>query len=525
MSRRKRNLVMGTAAATLLALLIGVAWRLADRSVAEPAAWTAAKRLPRIRPDYCGIVVPPNIAPLNFLVEEPGREYRVLVRAAKGADILLASRGPSIVIPPLPWRELLEQNRGDRIELVIYVKGEDNAWRRFDSIENTIAAENIDSHLVYRLLGPLANLYRNMGIYQRNLENYDESPLLTNDSFGGGCVNCHSFANNSPDRFSLHVRPGPGHKPAAGMIVVRDGRAVRTPARTKSAPKPPGFPAWHPSGSAVAFSMNEPGLFFRETGGEVRDVFDLQSELGLVNVQTGAVSAPHAGGPSRLESFPAWSADGKTLYFCAADRSWGRDPLHAIEDLKKVKYDLMRVRYDSEKDAWGVPEPVLTAAATGLSISEPRTSPDGCYLLFCMSAYGGFPVYQPSSDLYLMDLRTGKHRWLQCNSAASESWHCWSSNSRWIVFSSKRDNGWLARPYFSYIDAEGREHKPFLLPQKDPAFYDRWLKTYNIPELITGPITTPQEELLRAVNSGGGADESTKTKGAARGDEGPYHHQ
>ena len=77
---------------------------------------------------------------------------------------------------------MLEQNRGGRIELVIYVKGEDERWRRFDSIENIVARENIDSHLVYRLLGPLANLYRNMGIYQRNLENYDESPILTNDS-------------------------------------------------------------------------------------------------------------------------------------------------------------------------------------------------------------------------------------------------------------------------------------------------------------------------------------------------------
>ena len=185
--------------------------------------------------------------------------------------------------------------------------------------------------------------------------------------------------------------------------------------------------------------------------------------------------------------------------------------LRAVEDLKKVKYDLMRVPYDIEKDAWGAPEPVLTAAQTGMSISEPRASPDGRYLLFCMSAYGGFPVYQPSSDLYLLDLRSGKHRRLECNSDASESWHCWSSNSRWIVFSSKRDNGWLARPYFSYIDAEGREHKPFLLPQKDPAFYDTWLKTYNLPELITGPITTPQEELLRAINSGDAAvDESTQ---------------
>ena len=86
MSRRGRNLLLGTAAAALLALVIGAAWRLAGRAVEEPAEWTAAKRLPRIRPDYSGIVVPPNIAPLNFLVEEPGLEYRVLIRAAQGEE-------------------------------------------------------------------------------------------------------------------------------------------------------------------------------------------------------------------------------------------------------------------------------------------------------------------------------------------------------------------------------------------------------------------------------------------------------
>ena len=178
----------------------------------------------------------------------------------------------------------------------------------------------------------------------------------------------------------------------------------------------------------------------------------------------------------------------------------------------KIKYDLMRVRYDIEKNEWSQPKTVLAAAETGMSIGEPRASPDGRYLLFCMADYGVFPVYQSSSDLYLLDLESGKYRRLECNSDRSESWHCWSSNSRWIVFSSKRDNRLLARPYFSYIDSEGRAHKPFVLPQKDPTFYDTWLKTYNVPELVSGPITMSQEELLQAIGSGDAAtDEAAKT--------------
>jgi hypothetical protein len=524
MNGKGRKLILGVTAAALLVLLVVIAGRsLAGRDL--PTDWTANQRLPRIRPDYSDTVIPPNMAPLNFLVEEPGVEYRVRIYGAEGEDIVIASRNPSVVIPLRPWRKLLSQNRGGRITLDIYVKSEDGRWSRFDSVKNDVAREEIDSHLVYRLIGPVCNLFRNIGIYQRNLENYDESPIVANDSLGG-CINCHSFVKNRPDMFSLHVRPGPNKKVDAGMIVVRDGHAVRFKTQTKAAPKPPSYTSWHPSGSVAAFSMNKPSQYFRGAGAEVRDVFDSDSDLAVVNVETGAVStSPGISDPDRLETFPGWSADGKVLYFSSAKMSWGHDKPPAIEDFGNVRYDLMCVRYDIEKNAWSRPETILTAADTGMSIVEPRASPDGRYLLFCMSTYGGFPIYQTSNDLYLMDLKSksGKYRRLECNSNQTDSWHCWSSNSRWIVFSSKRDNGLLARLYFSYIDSEGREHKPFVLPQKDPTFYDTWLKTYNVPELVTGPVTVPQEELLRAIGSkDASTDAPPKAKPPDQANEGPY---
>ena len=220
------------------------------------------------------------------------------------------------------------------------------------------------------------------------------------------------------------------------------------------------------------------------------------------------------------EAFPCWSADGKELYFCRTKTPWEPGTLPRVEEIKKMMYDLMRVKYDIDKNQWGSPETVLAASQTGMSVGEPRPSPDGRYLLFCMAAHGNFFPFQSSGDLYMLDLRSGKHRRLECNSDSSEAWHCWSSNSRWIVFCSRRDNGWLARPYFCYIDAEGREHKPFVLPQKDPAFYDTWLKTYNVPELITGPVTITQEELLRAIRSENASTEEPQESSPAQ--EGAY---
>ena len=502
MNVRSRKIILWAAAVAILALPAVAAWRWSWLTGQHlPAEWTAIERIPRIRPDFRETVIPPNIAPLNFLVEEPGLEYRVRIHGREGNDILVSSHSSSIIIPLEPWRELLSKTRGDRICWDVYVKGENGCWSRFDPIDIVVAREEIDSHLVYRLLGPVCNLYHSIGIYQRNLENYDESPILTNDTFEG-CMNCHSFINNRPDTFSIQMRPAGMGNLDPGMIVARNGCSQRLQCDKKAIPKPPGYTSWHPSGEIAAFTMGTTRQIFRGAGAEIRNVYDLQSSLAVANVRTGAVlTSPGIADPDRLETFPCWSADGKTLYFSSAKMFWGEDKLPPLADLAQIKYDLMCVRFDAEKGTFSQPETVLATMNTGLSITEPRTSPDGRHLLFCMSDYGGFPIHQSSCDLYLMDLKTRKYRRLECNSDKSDSWHCWSSNSRWIVFSSKRDNGLLARPYFSYIDSEGLEHKPFVLPQKDPAFYDTWMNTFNVPELVTGPVTVPQKELLRAVHS------------------------
>lgn len=488
------------ALATLLVLLSIVAWRcLLGWDV--PKESTPIPHSPRILPDYAGVAIPPNIAPLNFMIQEPGIEYRVHIRGAGGTDIIVGSRHPGVIISPQSWRRLLRDNRGGRITFDVYAKNRDGSWSRFAPFSEDIAQEEIDSHLVYRLLGPVCVLYRDMGIYQRNLENFDESPILTCDEVVV-CMNCHSFQNNRPEVFSIQVRPS-RDKIQAGMIEVRNGHARRLKTQSKATPRPPAYTSWHPKGSVAAFAMIHPKQCFRGAGADVRDVFDADADLAAVNVANGSAStSPGIADRDKLETFPNWSSDGRTLYFCSAEPPWNKDNPTTVQAIK-LKYDLMRVPYDIEKDVWGTPETMLSSRETGMSISEPRASPDGRYLLFCMADYGTFPVHRPSSDLYLMDLKTRQHRRLECNSPESESWHGWSSNSRWIVFSSKRDNGFLARPYFCYIDVQGREHKPFVLPQKDPAFYDQWLKTYNVPELVSGPIAISEQDLAKAVRADG----------------------
>ena len=280
------------------------------------------------------------------------------------------------------------------------------------------------------------------------------------------------------------------------MVVVRDGTPTQLKTRSDAAPGAPGYISWRNDGRAVAFALGKPRQIFRSYGGEIRDVFDIASDLAIADTETGAAStAPALSTARHMETFPCWSADGTMLYYNTTKTLW--DDAHPITPdlVKQTRFDLMRIPYDIETDTWGEPETVLTAAETGRSIVDPRTSPDGKFLVFCMADYGGFPVNQESSDLYLLDLETGAYRRLACSSDRAESWHSWSSNSRWIVYSSKRLDGLFMRPWLCYIDADGRAHKPFVLPQKDPDFYDTCLITYNIPELVNGRIAVSPEAL------------------------------
>ncbi len=438
---------------------------------------TRVARLPKLSPDYTGIVLPPNIAPLNFKVEEPGASYRAEFRSTKGQPLTVTSRNETICIPLRAWKELVRANAGELLLCDISVRDREGRWSRFTTVTNLIAREEIDPYLVYRLLKPLYSVYKNIGIYQRDLESFSERPILENKHTEGSCLNCHTFLNHRPDMWVLHTR-GITNNP---MLLVVSNEVFRVD-------KTMGYMAWHPSGRLLAFSANKFSLFYH-TRGETRDVFDEQSNLGIYRIDSNSIVLPPAISlPDRNETWPAWSPDGKYLYYCSAPRL-------PQEQFRDVHYDLMRISYDIDHDRWGEPETLYSAQQKGGSAAEPVVSPDNRYVLFCLARYGNFPIYQANSDLFILDLQSHEISRPSINSDKADSWHCWSANGRWLVFSSKRLDGLFARPFFSYFDLKGEFFKPFVLPQEDPAFYESYLKTYNRPELVLGPIQVKESAL------------------------------
>ncbi len=459
-------------------------------------------RLPNIRPDYCGVTLPANIAPLNFLIEEEGTGYFVRLSADQGEPIEIASKTQDIVIPHKPWRRLLEKNRGGSLKFDVFVKptssgGGSHHWRRFATITNTIAREDIDGHIVYRRIRPGHATWRDIGLYQRNLRSFDEKTILTNKYFKDGCLNCHAFCNHRTDTMSIAIRSGLYSSPA---LVIDDNRINKVATKF-------GYSSWHPSGKLVTFSVNRVHQVFHSAAGEIRDVFDSDSVISYYRTEAKSLgTAPPLSRKDRLETYPAWSPDGRYLYFCSAPVTW-EDTNAVAAQLDQVKYDLVRVPYDIDTDTWGSLETVLSAAETGQSLVLPRVSPDGRWLLFARCDYGCFPVYRQSSDLCLLDLaafeRTGRAecRRLDANSDFSESWHSFSSNGRWIAFSSKRLGHIFTRTYLAYLDEQGHTHKPILMPQKNPRFYDSCLWTFSVPELVTEPVRLKKAQLAQAIRS------------------------
>jgi hypothetical protein len=169
-----------------------------------------------------------------------------------------------------------------------------------------------------------------------------------------------------------------------------------------------------------------------------------------------------------------------------------------MASIMSIHHDLVRKSFDESTETFGKTEVVFAASAAAKSVSFPRISPDGKYLVFTLHNFGTFPIWHAEADLYSINLETLEVLKLDLNSDEADSYHSWSLNGKWLVFSSKRSDGRSTRPYISYISSDGKASKPFMLPQKDPDIYNNMIESFNIPEFVTGEIQAGPRDFVEA---------------------------
>lgn len=515
-----------------------------------PTSFTEVDSLPSIYPDYIDVTVPQNIAPLHFHIDHDSTATDFVSRFTVGSENW--SIGGEDVRPGLKrWHKMVTAALAADGNITIEVFVESNGkWQRHKPFAITVSKDSIDPYISYRLISPSYVTYEDLTINQRCLENFDESliygNMINSDEENGQCINCHHAQWYNPDRVQFHVRQYLG-----GTVIAYDGKLQKINLKTDSTISAGVYPTWHPRKPWIVYSTNNTGQSFHTRDVQKIEVQDTKSNLIFYDLEANTVT-PITRDTTDFDCFPFWSPDGKYIYYVSAHwekRDTIQMDFELIKNYKEVQYNLYRMPFDESSRTFGSRELIYDAVARNRSVTLPRVSPDGRWLMFTEGKFGVFHIWHNDADLFLMDLaqaqpveptpvvsysadalsesilpanannvvREAKADSLreaqglrtplpahirnvtELNSHDVESWHCWSSNGAWVIISSRRDDGNFTRPFIAHHDGQGHFSKPFELPQDNPQYHRQFMRSYNIPEFLSGPVTIRPQDFAAIV--------------------------
>ena len=455
---------------------------------------------PVIYPDYVGVTIPDGIAPLNFsMTDDAVTTVDVQVTGAKGGSLHVNGDYADFDIEE--WHALLKQNRGAKLIFTVCAE-KDGQWTQYRDFTVAVSEQPLEEWgVTYRRIAPSFEIYSKMGLYQRDLSNFDEQVIIDNTQINRMCVNCHTANQTNPDQYVFHIRGEHG-----ATAIHHDGKTELLKAKNEQLGGAMVYPGWHPGGRYCAFSTNKTSQMFHSSSIQRIDVYDASSDVFVYDTQTHTILQDTLIMKKYwAENCPTFSPDGQWLYFTTARRQ-----IYPT-DYDKEKYSLCRVSFDAETGHIGTKvDTLVNTAQTGKSVSWPRVSYDGRFLMYAEADYGYFTVWHPEADLWLLDLSNGTTRRMdEVNSQRSESLHAWSGNSRWFLFTSRRDDGLYTRLYFASIDTLGHATKPFMLPQRNPKeYYRRLMYSYNTPDFTSKRVNIDKDATYREIES----DKRVETK-------------
>ncbi len=447
--------------------------------------------LPKIYPDYIDVTIPKQIAPLSFNLLDY-EKVDVLAKGSKSGEI--HCQGSFADFDIKQWHKLLEENVGGFLELTVFGKV-GNFWHEFKPFKIYVSPYDLDDYgITYRKIAPGYEVFGSMGLYQRDLSNYNEDPIIENTMITGSCVNCHTSNRGDANQYTFHIRGQNG-----GTFIYKDGEYNLTASKLDKIGGGLVYPYWHPSGKFIAYSTNNTAQSFHVVKDEMIEVFDSKSDVFLLDpISKKFILDDRLMQDSVFETYPFFSVDGKTLYFCASKA------YEIPKDYKEVKYDLLKVSFDENTLKFGDKiDTVICASKNGKSLTFARPSYDGKYIMFTLSDYGCFPIWHKEADLYLYDIAKDTTICADIlNSNQTDNYQNFSTNGRWVVYCSRRDDGQFTRLYFTSIDDNGNFTKPFMLPQRNPKKYcTQNLKSYNTPDFTKQKVDLDEKKLANMVMS------------------------
>lgn len=450
-----------------------------------PTSAKSMSTLPAIYPDYCNVTVPCNIAPLNFMLSDDSFSECVARITTPDGNSQTYGDSRKVIIPENEWLDILAASTGKTITVEVWGKKNDE-WLAFKKFKIVVSADSMDEYISYRLIEPSYLIYDYMEIAQRNISSFEESTIFNNKvacGDKGQCINCHSYQNYKTDNMLFHVRANNG-----GTVIVNDGKLSKVDLKRDNTISAGVYPSWHPTEKLVAFSTNTTRQMMHTDNPNKTEVFDLASDLILYDVNTEEVSIV-SNDSTRLEVFPIWSPDGQYLYYCSTLSLEGK--INITNDYQMLQYNLYRRSFDVKTRTFGEEELIYDAVSLNKSVSLPRLSPDGQHIIFAQGAYGCFNIWHHDADIVCIPTPDIQHPTpdlsLLNTKGYAESYPSFSSNGKWIMCASRRDDGNYSRVYFSYFDGK-KAHKAFELPQSDPEHNTLRLKSYNRPEFMVEPV-------------------------------------